>query len=123
MKLVSIIIPCYNEESNLMSLFQNISSFMNEHNKYLWQILLIDDGSRDNTFSMIKKSVLKIIVSVIYTCLATLVKKMQCWLVSIMSKEIAVSLWMPTYNILLKSYPKCYHFGKRALTMFMPKEK
>lgn len=78
MKLVSIIIPCYNEESNLMSLFQNISSFMNEHNKYLWQILLIDDGSRDNTFSMIKKSVLKIIVSVIYTCLATLVKKMQC---------------------------------------------
>lgn len=55
MKLVSIIIPCYNEESNLMSLFQNISSFMNEHNKYLWQILLIDDGSRDNTFSMIKK--------------------------------------------------------------------
>lgn len=54
MKLVSIIIPCYNEESNLMSLFQNISSFMNEHNKYLWQILLIDDGSRDNTFSMIK---------------------------------------------------------------------
>lgn len=123
MKLVSIIIPCYNEESNLMSLFQNISSFMNEHNKYLWQILLIDDGSRDNTFSMIKKSVLKIIVSVIYTCLATLVKKMQCWLVSIMSKEIAVSLWMPTYNILLKSYPKCCHFGKRALTMFMPKEK
>ena len=54
MKKVSIIIPCYNEESNLMNLYQNLASFMNEHSEYLWQILLINDGSRDHTFEIIK---------------------------------------------------------------------
>lgn len=55
MKQVSIIIPCYNEESNLQMLYQNLASFINEHNEYQWQILLIDDGSRDNTFRIIKE--------------------------------------------------------------------
>lgn len=55
MKQVSIIIPCYNEESNLMALYQNLTSFINEHQKYLWQILLIDDGSRDNTFGILQQ--------------------------------------------------------------------
>lgn len=54
MKKVSIIIPCYNEESNLINLYQNLASFMNEHSEYLWQILLINDGSRDHTFEIIK---------------------------------------------------------------------
>ena len=54
MKKVSIIIPCYNEESNLINLYQNLASFVNEHSEYLWQILLINDGSRDHTFEIIK---------------------------------------------------------------------
>lgn len=54
MKKVSIIIPCYNEESNLMALYENLASLMNEHSEYLWQILLIDDGSQDHTFDIIK---------------------------------------------------------------------
>ena len=55
MKQVSIIIPCYNEESNLTALYQDLSSFINEHKEYLWQILLIDDGSRDKTFDMLQQ--------------------------------------------------------------------
>lgn len=55
MKQVSIIIPCFNEESNLMSLYQNLVSLINEHSEYLWQILLIDDGSRDNTFGILQQ--------------------------------------------------------------------
>lgn len=54
MKQVSIIIPCYNEESNLLMLYQNLASFMDEHSEYLWQILLVDDGSQDHTFDIIK---------------------------------------------------------------------
>lgn len=49
MKLVSIIIPCYNEESNLLLLFKSLSSFINQQSYYQWQVLLIDDGSKDNT--------------------------------------------------------------------------
>lgn len=55
MKQVSIIIPCYNEESNLTALYQDLTSFINEHKEYLWQILLIDDGSRDKTFGMLQQ--------------------------------------------------------------------
>ena len=55
MKKASIIIPCYNEESNLMKLYQSLSSFMNEHSEYLWQILLINDGSQDQTLETIKE--------------------------------------------------------------------
>lgn len=55
MKQVSIIIPCYNEESNLTALYQDLTSFINEHKEYLWQILLIDDGSRDKTFDMLQQ--------------------------------------------------------------------
>lgn len=49
MKQISIIIPCYNEESNLLLLYENLSAFINQQSKYQWQILLIDDGSKDNT--------------------------------------------------------------------------
>ena len=55
MKLVSIIIPCYNEESNLMQLYQNLELFINYHREYLWQIILIDDGSKDKTFTILKE--------------------------------------------------------------------
>lgn len=55
MKKVSIIIPCYNEESNLMKLYQNLASFMNEQSEYLWQIILINDGSQDHTLEIIKE--------------------------------------------------------------------
>lgn len=55
MKQVSIIIPCYNEESNLTALYQDLTSFINEHKEYLWQILLIDDGSQDKTFGMLQQ--------------------------------------------------------------------
>ena len=55
MKKISIIIPCYNEEGNLMKLYQNLASFMNEQSEYLWQILLINDGSQDHTLEIIKE--------------------------------------------------------------------
>lgn len=55
MKRVSIIIPCHNEESNLTLLYKELSSFINSQPQYDWQILLIDDGSKDNTFEIMKQ--------------------------------------------------------------------
>ena len=42
MKLISILIPCYNEAGNLSLLYEHLSAFINNHSLYQWQILLID---------------------------------------------------------------------------------
>lgn len=52
-KLVTLLIPCYNEESSLPLLYEALRSII--HNiHYQWEILFIDDGSLDGTINQIK---------------------------------------------------------------------
>lgn len=47
---VSIILPCYNEEAILEANVSKVIDYMNERSfKYAWEILLINDGSKDRT--------------------------------------------------------------------------
>jgi glycosyltransferase involved in cell wall biosynthesis len=47
---ISIILPCYNEEVILEANLIRIIRYMESRNdKYQWEIVMIDDGSRDNT--------------------------------------------------------------------------
>jgi glycosyltransferase involved in cell wall biosynthesis len=47
---VSLILPCYNEEAILQANLQSIIDYMNSKSqKYQWEILLINDGSKDKT--------------------------------------------------------------------------
>jgi dolichol-phosphate mannosyltransferase len=58
MKKISIIIPAYNEEKNLplvVSELQNIFAQEILQSKYNYEIIFIDDGSRDNTLNILKK--------------------------------------------------------------------
>ena len=48
---VSIIIPCYNEESNIKQLYTSISEYIND---FSYELLFIDDGSTDKTLDNIK---------------------------------------------------------------------
>lgn len=54
MKKVTILIPCYNEEASLPALYEALVKLMNENNNYEWEVLMVNDGSKDNTISMIK---------------------------------------------------------------------
>ena len=47
-------IPCYNEEASLPALYEALVKLMNENNNYEWEVLMVNDGSRDNTIAMIK---------------------------------------------------------------------
>lgn len=49
--LVSIVIPCYNEESNINQIYNSLSSYIKDFN---YEIFFIDDGSTDNTLENIK---------------------------------------------------------------------
>lgn len=54
MKTVTILIPCYNEEASLSRLYEALRSMMQENSQYRWEVLLINDGSKDHTLELIK---------------------------------------------------------------------
>ena len=49
---VSIVIPCHNEEMNVLPLVTKLKDFFNE---YIHEIILVDDNSRDRTAEVIKR--------------------------------------------------------------------
>ena len=54
-KLVSILVPCYNEEASLPKLYEEVSKLMNSEDSYDWELFFINDGSRDRTIDIIKE--------------------------------------------------------------------
>ena len=55
MKIVSIIIPIYNEENSIKALLKKIESVELRALGFVKEIVCVDDGSTDNTASIIKK--------------------------------------------------------------------
>ncbi len=53
-KLVSILIPCYNEQASLPTLYTELSKVINELSDYVFEIFFVNDGSKDNTLDLIK---------------------------------------------------------------------
>jgi dolichyl-phosphate beta-glucosyltransferase len=54
-KQVSIVIPCYNEEKNLKNgVLDDVYKFLSQQ-KYLWEVIVCDDASTDNSFKIAKK--------------------------------------------------------------------
>lgn len=54
-KKASVLVPCYNEESSLPELLEALSTLMQQNQQYSWEIILVDDGSKDGTLEIIKK--------------------------------------------------------------------
>lgn len=51
---ISLIIPCYNEEESLLPFYTELNRVSNEMADYEFEMLFIDDGSRDKTLSILK---------------------------------------------------------------------
>ena len=50
---VSVIIPCWNEEKNLESgVLDEVSQYL-DNQDYPWEVIIVDDGSTDNSRSLI----------------------------------------------------------------------
>ena len=53
--LVSVILPCYNEENNLKrGVLSDISSYLKKQ-KYSWEVIISDDGSTDDSLDIVAK--------------------------------------------------------------------
>ena len=56
MKKISILIPCYNEEENVMPMSEAIDTlFANELKAYEYELVFIDNDSRDNTRAILRE--------------------------------------------------------------------
>lgn len=55
MKKVTIIIPAYNEEASLPFLYERIEKLINSIENYEFEILFVNDGSKDKTIELIKE--------------------------------------------------------------------
>ena len=55
MKKVTILVPCYNEEESLPALYEALLHLMNQNPNYNWELLFVDDGSRDSTIQILKE--------------------------------------------------------------------
>lgn len=53
-KLVSVVVPVYNEEENIEELYKRVSTVLDQSG-IRFELILVDDGSSDNSLSIIKK--------------------------------------------------------------------
>ncbi len=53
-RLLSIVVPVYNEEDSLRALHTEISNAMKSHDRFSYEIIFVDDGSKDSSFEMMR---------------------------------------------------------------------
>lgn len=55
-KMISIIVPCYNEEEGIEKFYIETKKVIDQiNNEYDYELLFIDDGSKDETLNKVKK--------------------------------------------------------------------
>jgi polyisoprenyl-phosphate glycosyltransferase len=59
MKLISVIVPCYNEEEVFEASYQRLVKVLDSIDKYDYELIFVNDGSKDKTLSLIKAAVTK----------------------------------------------------------------
>lgn len=52
-KLISIVVPCYNEEEVIAETLSRLGRLCDGQPTYAFEIICVDDGSRDKTFAML----------------------------------------------------------------------
>lgn len=54
-KIISVIIPCYNEEKTLPDTLKKIKEFISKEQKHTYKFIFVDDGSTDATHTYLKE--------------------------------------------------------------------
>ena len=54
-KLISVVVPCFNEEGNVEAMYNAIKNIFNELPQYNYENIFIDNASKDSTSTILKK--------------------------------------------------------------------
>ena len=55
MSKVSIVVPCYNEEESIELFYTTVKKCLKELKEIIFEFIFVDDGSKDQTYRVIKK--------------------------------------------------------------------
>ncbi len=56
---ISFIIPVYNEQDNIRGVFRDLYAVLAQNPQWTWEVIVIEDGSKDNTRAVIQELVSK----------------------------------------------------------------
>lgn len=54
-ELISLIVPCYNEEQSLPYFWKEVTAVMEKMNYLDFEVIFVNDGSRDGTLDLLRK--------------------------------------------------------------------
>lgn len=54
MKKITVLVPCYNEEAVVGFFYNRLAEVLDKNKQYEFEILFVDDGSRDSTLTILK---------------------------------------------------------------------
>lgn len=54
-KLISVVVPCFQEEENILPMYQALIQIKKKDNKYIYEFVLVDNGSTDKTKNLIRQ--------------------------------------------------------------------
>ncbi len=52
---ITLVVPCFNEEKMIPLFYQEISEYLSQFKKYHYEIIFVNDGSKDNTWLELRK--------------------------------------------------------------------
>ena len=55
MEKITLIIPCYNEQEVLGILYKELKKVTSQMNQHSFELLFVDDGSKDDTLKILKE--------------------------------------------------------------------
>ncbi len=55
-KLISVVVPCYNEEETIAIFYKTVNKLLPQLRGYQIEYVFVDDGSKDGTLPELKKS-------------------------------------------------------------------
>ena len=76
--LISLIVPCYNEEESLPILYEALCDVREQVKDKEFEFIFINDGSRDKTWSLIEEYGRSMSISPVSSWRTTAVIRMRC---------------------------------------------
>ena len=52
-KLISYVFPIYNEQDNIALLYKTMDALLQDHPKYDYELIFVNDGSRDDSLDQL----------------------------------------------------------------------
>ncbi len=125
MKLLSAIVPCYNEEENVRDFYDEFikNQPFFEEKDLDFELIYVDDGSRDHTVAEVKKLIEKKTAGYICCPFPAILARKRQFMQALKSVEAIMPYsWMPICRIRPLFFRKCFPISSRDMIRLQREE-